>query len=126
MNKAGRIKAAKLYMSVIVTMGAGACLYSILYLPTQRMDLRFLLLAALTLGISSRVSIQIPRFKSDISLGDTLLFLSLMLYGGEAAVLLAAAEGVATSLRICKKPFTILFNAAEMACATLLTSLTLN
>lgn len=121
-----RLTAAKLYMLLIIGLGVAVCAYAVHSLPTGRLDLRFALLAALTLGLSSRITVKIPRFKSDLSVADTLLFLSLLLYGGQATVLLAAAEGLATSLRICKKPFTILFNAAEMACATVVTWITLN
>ncbi|HYP51901.1 MAG TPA: hybrid sensor histidine kinase/response regulator, partial [Pyrinomonadaceae bacterium] len=49
----------------------------------------------------------------------------MMLYGGEAAVLLAAVEGLCSSLRVNRKVSSTVFNAAAMACATFLTASTL-
>ncbi|HYH86725.1 MAG TPA: EAL domain-containing protein, partial [Pyrinomonadaceae bacterium] len=46
----------------------------------------------------------------------------LLLFGGEAATLLAAAEGVCSSLRISRKPLTIFFNAAALAVSTFVTA----
>src|SRR5205085_7186278 len=50
---------------------------------------------------------------------------TMLLYGGEPAILLATADGLFASLRISKKPRTILFNAAVMACSTFATVWTL-
>src|SRR5205085_12054390 len=60
-----------------------------------------------------------------VSVSDTFTFLSMLQFGGEAAVLLAATEGLRTSLRFSKKAITILFTTAVMACSTVLTVLTL-
>jgi signal transduction histidine kinase/ActR/RegA family two-component response regulator len=60
-----------------------------------------------------------------ITVSDTLIFLTLLLYGGAAAVILSALEGVYASLRISRKPVTILFNAAVLALSTFLTATTL-
>src|SRR5258708_6733299 len=71
--------------------------------------------------VSSRVTIRIPQFSSQISVSDTFIFLTLLLYGCEAAVLMAATEAVLSSFRFCRKPSTILFNwgcAAWSACVT--------
>jgi signal transduction histidine kinase/ActR/RegA family two-component response regulator len=57
-----------------------------------------------------------------ITVSDTLIFLTLLLYGGAAAVLLSALEGIYASLRISRKPVTILFNAAVLALSTFLTA----
>jgi diguanylate cyclase (GGDEF)-like protein len=101
-------------------VGALVALWCVHAVDVSRLDLRFLLLAFVTVGVSSRISVKIPRYDSNITLSDTFVFLAIMIYGGEAAVLLAAAEGVSSGLRISKqkKPVTILFNAAVMACST--------
>jgi diguanylate cyclase (GGDEF)-like protein len=52
-------------------------------------------------------------------MADTMIFLIVLLYGGEAGVMVAALEGVTSSLRISKKLNTILFNAAVMAVSLL-------
>jgi signal transduction histidine kinase/ActR/RegA family two-component response regulator len=106
-------------------IAAGACvmLYSALNLPVGRLDLRLVPLVAVTLLVSSRFCIPIPRTTGQISFSDTFIFLTMLLYGGEVAVILGAAENFAAS-RFGKRPFslfTCLFNAAMMACSTLIT-----
>jgi signal transduction histidine kinase/ActR/RegA family two-component response regulator len=111
------------YMWAFITAGAAAVLYSAVNLPVARLDLRLVPLVAFTLLVSSRFCIPIPRTTGQISFSDGFIFLTLLLYGGEVAVLLAAAELFAAS-RLSKKPFRIftsLFNAAMMACSMLLT-----
>ena len=82
------------YMWLIVSLGALACAFSATRLSVERLDPGFLLLTMITLGLGSRLSIQIPRLSSHISVSDTLIFLTMMLYGGDVAVLLAAAEAL--------------------------------
>ncbi|HEX8355039.1 MAG TPA: hypothetical protein VF611_19200, partial [Pyrinomonadaceae bacterium] len=111
------------YMWAFIAAGACVMLYSALRLPVDRLDLRLVPLVAVTLLVSSRFCIPIPRTTGQISFSDTFIFLTLLLYGGEVAVILGAAENFAAS-RFGKRPFTLftcLFNAAMMACATFLT-----
>jgi signal transduction histidine kinase/CheY-like chemotaxis protein len=108
-------------MWAVVALGTGAMAFSAWTLPVARLDLRFLLLGVLVC-ISSHVAVRIPRVSGRITVSDTLIFLTLLLYGGAAAVLLSALEGVYASLRISRKPVTILFNAAVLALSTFLTA----
>src|SRR5215212_11352702 len=108
-------------MWAVVALGSVAVFVSAALLPTARLDLRFLMLAALVC-ISSHVAVRIPRVSGRITVSDTLIFLTLLLYGGAAAVLLSALEGVYASLRISRKPVTILFNAAVLSLSTFLTA----
>ncbi|MDT5121834.1 MAG: hypothetical protein QOC96_1316 [Acidobacteriota bacterium] len=109
----------------LIGVGALACLFSAFHLPIKQLDLRFLLLASVTIGISSRVSVQIPHFTSQISVSDTFIFLTLLLYDGETAILLAAIEALLSSMRFSKKPIIILFNSAVIALSTFLSTWTL-
>jgi len=104
-------------------MGAPVCLFSALRLPFERIDLRFLLLTLMTVIVSSRISIKIPRFDTNITVSDTFIFLAILLYGGEAGILLAATEGLCSGVRISKsrKPVTILFSGGVMALSTFIT-----
>ena len=124
MNK---IRFIKPYMLIVTALGAIVCLYSGFHTPVARLDLRLALLAAVTVVVSSRLCVPIPHTTGQISVSDTFIFLALLLYGGEVAVLLAAAEHFSAS-RFSNKPmsmFTSLFNAAMMACSTFVTVLTL-
>jgi len=117
-----RQRLLKPYLWLIITLGGGACLFSAWHFTAARLDVYYLLLALITIGLSSRITIKIPRTTSEITVSDTFIFLTLLLYGGEAALWLAVAEGVCLSIRTCKKATAILFNSAERACALFLTT----
>ena len=117
-----RERLKKLYMWLTVALGALVLLFSAYNLPLGQLGLPFLLLVLMTIGISSSVAVPIPRVSGGITVSDTFVFLAMLLYGGEAAVLLAAAEGVCSSLRISRRPRTILFNSAVLAWSTFLTA----
>ena len=120
---AGTRKQFDRYRWLVVCVGAAAFAYSIYRLPVERIDLRYLLLAVMTVVTSSRLSVQIPRFDTSVTVSDTFLFLTILLYGGEPAIMLAATEGVCSGLRASKskKPVTVLFSAAVMTCSTFIT-----
>ena len=103
---------------LVLVAGTLVVINAAIRLPVSTLDLRFAILAAITLGITSRIAIHLSRFKSAISVSDTLIFLTLLLYGGEATILLTAAEGIIASSRFCKRKFTVAFNAAVLALAT--------
>ena len=106
-------------------MGAATLLFSAYRFSAEVVDARLLVLVALTLGVTSRVSIPIPGVRAKISVSDTLVFLTLLLYGGEAAIILASAEALISSFFTTKKNSVRLFNAATMAASTFLTVWTL-
>ena len=109
---------ATAYLRLISVLGGAACLLSLHYLPIARLDFRFLLLAALTLLVGSRCSIRIPHVSAHISVSDTFTFLTILLFGGEAAVLVATLDGLFTSLRFSRKLETIIFNGAVVGFST--------
>src|ERR1043165_985969 len=121
MQAESRQRLAAPYMWAVVCLGGAVCFFSFFRLSTLQLDLRFLLLVLITFGIGSRITIQIPRFRSEISISDTFLLLTMMLYGGEAAIFLAAAEAALSSSRFGTKPLTYLFNAAVMSVSTFCT-----
>jgi signal transduction histidine kinase/ActR/RegA family two-component response regulator len=121
----GRQRFVAPYMWGVIAAGATIFLYSLYRLPLVRLDLPFLILALLVVAVSSSVVIKIPLVSGGITVSDTFIFLTMLLYGGEAAVLLAVSDGLCASLRISRKPRTILFNSAAMACSTFITVWTL-
>ncbi len=110
------------YSWAIIITGAAICLYSASRLPITVLNLEFLLLALSTIFITSRLSIQIPRVTSHITVSDTFVFLIMLLYGGEAATLVAAAECIYSAYTISRRPRTLLFNASILAISTFLTA----
>ena len=116
LNETQRV--ATTYQWLIIGLGALLFLSEMPRLPMARIDFRFLLIATLTLVVSSRVAVKIPRVNTSVTISDTFIFLAILLYGGEAAVLLAAGDGLMSGARAGKKVRTILFSAAVMVCST--------
>src|SRR5215208_7350442 len=111
------------YMWTFIGLGAAVMLYVVASLPVGRLNAQLVPLVAFTLFISSRLCVPIPRTTGKISFSDALIFLVMLLYGGEVAVLLGAAE-IFIASRFVRPPisfFTSTFNAAMMGLSTLVT-----
>lgn len=106
------------YRQITVAVGAALLLYSGLHFPVRRLDYGLLLLFLVTIIISSRVSVPIPRVNATVTVSDTFIFVTLLLYGREAAVALAAVEGVCAGLRLSRRGLTVLCNSGALVCAT--------
>src|SRR5690348_15155275 len=113
------------YMWSLVTAGAAIVLASLYSLPFRNLDARFLFLCLMVMA-SSLVAIRIPRVSGRITVADTFVFLTMLLFGGAAAILMSALEGIAATLVISKRPRTILFNSAILATSTFFTVAVLN
>jgi signal transduction histidine kinase/ActR/RegA family two-component response regulator len=116
-----RQRFVKPFMWSVIAAGLAVCLFSAYYLPVAQLDVLFLLLALSTIAVTSGIAIQMPGVNGRITLSETFIFLTMLLYGGEAAILLAAADGIRSSLLISRKPLTISYNAALLAVSTFLT-----
>ncbi|HZG54310.1 MAG TPA: EAL domain-containing protein [Pyrinomonadaceae bacterium] len=109
------------FLRLIPALGAVVCLYCFYRLPYAQIDLRFLLLATATLCFGSRLGIEFSKHKVQITVSDSFIFLTLLLYGTEAAALLAAAEAFCSSFRFAKLWLTRFFNAGLLAISTYVT-----
>lgn len=111
----------QIYVWLVIAAGLAVTLYSGAHVTHEQLDIKFLVIAIATILIGPRLSIRIPQVKAHISVSDTFVFLTILLFGGEVAILLATAEAACASLRIGKKNRTHFFNASVMACATFIT-----
>ena len=125
MQTAYKSRLAKLLILFVTAMGAAACVHSAIYLPVARLDFRFWLLALITVTLGCRLKVQIPRVRSEVTVSETFIFLTMLLFDGEAAVLLAALDAFLTSRRCGLRALHHFFNAAVMACSYFLTALAL-
>lgn len=114
-------KLTRAYMWTTSFAGGLLCFGTACWLDLRIVDLQLGVLALITVFISSRITLKIPHFRSQISVSDTFIFLTLLLYGAEAAILMAATEAALSSFRFSRKPSTVFFN---WACAALSTCLT--
>jgi diguanylate cyclase (GGDEF)-like protein len=109
------------YMWLVVAVGSTIFLYSAHELPDHQLDFRFLLLLLLTIAVSSRIAIKVPRVNTTITVADTFVFLTFLLYGPEPAVVVAAADGFSSGLYLSRRWSTVLFNAGASASAVFTT-----
>ncbi|MDT5295710.1 MAG: hypothetical protein QOJ76_2590, partial [Acidobacteriota bacterium] len=119
-NSTTKQRLSQPYMWAVIALGSIACAFTILRLQPSGLGLRFMLISIVTLAFGSRVYVEIPRVRGQISVSDTFIFLVLLLFGGEAAILLAAADAFCSSLRITKKKLVIAFNSAVYVFSTFL------
>jgi len=105
----------------VVAVGTALVLYSAVTLPAGIVDGYFLLLTLITAVIGSHIAIRIPRINVNITVEDTFVFIALLLYGGQAAVILGALTGICCALRISRKVRTVAFGSGALACAVFAT-----
>src|SRR5262252_1133007 len=115
----------KAYSWTVIGIGAAICMLSAYRLPFAQLGLPFVLLGLVTVVVGSRIMVRFFRFDSCISISDIFVFLALLVFGPEAAILIGSAESLYASRRITKKPRTMAFNTAAMACSTFITALVL-
>jgi diguanylate cyclase (GGDEF)-like protein len=111
-----------IYMWTVVAAGIASCIYAACTLPRGGLDVYFLLLLLTTAVIGSRIAIRIPQINVNITVDDTFVFIALLHYGGEAAVLTGALAGVCAALRISRKVRTVAYGSAALASSVFITA----
>ncbi len=107
------------------------CGWAIFNFPLAKVDATLIVLSVITIFFSSYLKITLPRTKIHITVSDTLVFFSLLAYGGEVAVLLATFESLFTSLNFRREGINIKFktvgiNVAIAAISTFAAAWTVN
>ncbi|HKZ03316.1 MAG TPA: EAL domain-containing protein [Pyrinomonadaceae bacterium] len=102
-------------MQVVSVLGAGAALFSLYLCSVAQLGAPFLLVLLLAFVISSRYSITMPRGRGKISILNIFVVLAMLLFGGNAAVLFAAATALCLSLSKGKDRLIISFEASVSA-----------
>src|ERR1041385_4977169 len=115
----------QVYVWSLMMMGVAITLVSLYQLPFHDLDARFFFLCLMVIA-SSLIAIRIPRVSGRITVADTFIFLGMLMYGGAAAILLSALEGIAVTVIISKKPQVFILNSAILATSTFFTSTVLN
>ena len=116
---------AKPYMLTVIALGTAAAAFTIIRLDLSQFNVRFALLALVTTILGSRIVVRIPRVNSHVSVSDTFVLLSILLFGGDPGIILAAFDGLFISWRTSKKSLTRAFNVSVFVCSTFLTVWTL-
>ena len=116
----------EIFLWLVIAAGAASCVYAAVNFPFNLLDRYFIPLVAGTVLIGSRVAIRIPRINTNITVDDTFVFIALLLYGGETAILVGALAGICGALRISRKFRTVAFASGAIAVAVSVTSLALH
>src|SRR5204863_3151427 len=106
----------------LAVLSGGILLLSLIRLREAQIGWPFLFAAIATLTVASRFSIKIPRVAGEITIADTVIFLTLILYGPEAAIIIAALDGLGSSLHVSRKLRVVIFNMAQMTVSTFITA----
>jgi signal transduction histidine kinase/ActR/RegA family two-component response regulator len=106
------------FMALTGAAGVAVCLSSAWGLRWEKLDWSFAAVALVAIGVGTRAIVKIPRVKGEVTATDTFIFLTMLLYDGEAAILLAVTEALFSSMRITKTWLTVFFNAGLMGCST--------
>ena len=110
------------YMWSVIAAGAATVLHSAVTLPAGIVDGYFLLLTLITAVIGSHIAIRIPRINVNITVDDTFVFIALLIYGSEAAVIIGALAGVCSALRISRKVRTVAYGGGALAFSVFITA----
>lgn len=121
MEVTGKEKYTNTFLWSVIALGTIMCLYTIYTFRLTEISISFLIFSAITVCFGSRIIVQIPRVKGTISLSDTFLFLAILIFGGDAGILLAGADALSSTPRFAKKWKTIAFNVAVFIASTFLT-----
>src|SRR5687768_10870294 len=111
------------YKLSIAIIGGGCFFLALASLKPAVLTWKFAVLLLFTILIAPRMSIALPRSKFILSFSDSMVFLSFLLFGGEAAIIIATAEILSNCLYFKFKGiefprFAILFNVGLVAICT--------
>ena len=107
-----------IYRWTIIALGSIVLIITLFCLKFSELGYSYVIFALITLLFASRIVVKIPRVKGHISVSDTFIFLAILLFGGEAGILLSVLDAVPPSYKHTKTWQTMLFNVATFAVTT--------
>ena len=122
-QRSNKLRFHDYFLSFVPLLGSVVSVFCFIRLDYARLDLRFAILALVTICFGSRLGIEFSKHRIQITVSDSFIFLTLLLYGVETAVLLAAAEAFCSSFRFSKLWRIRLFNASLLAISTFVTGM---
>ena len=111
------------YKLTIIIVGIFCLAWALINLPNEILSFKIVLIVGLTLLITPQMSIQLPRSRFFLSFSDSIVFLAFIIYGGYAAIVLAALEALVTSFYLKRRgtefsEWMISFNVGATAVST--------
>ncbi|MFT3745007.1 MAG: EAL domain-containing protein [Pyrinomonadaceae bacterium] len=115
-------RAINIFIAILTPIAIAAVVWALRGISADQIDSGVITVAALTVFCSCYLRIQLPRVNIHVTISDGLIILSMLLYGGEIALLIAVIETTLASLNILRqgvsiKPKTIVLNSYFAAIA---------
>ena len=121
-------RASWLFISWVSVIGIsifGHAVYQVASLPFSK---DWLLLSIVTIAVASRTDIKIPRISSTVTITDTFIYISVLLYGVPHSIVLAGVDAAICSLHYSNRrkvtPFNVGVTSLSVFLASTLTTLT--
>ena len=108
------------YVGGVSAIGLAVAVQSLAQLFLQSVDYQWAILAALTL-LTGTFTVRIPGIPARLSVSDTFVFASVLLFGPAAGTITALLDALIISLRLrhhTREPFRVIFNVSAVALAT--------
>src|SRR5215470_11538444 len=100
------------FMDLVSAAGLSVFFYAVYVVATGEPTLDWILLGLVTTLVVGRTTIRIPKTESTVTLDDTFIYISVLLYGVWPSVLLAGLNAILCSLRYSNRRTIARFNAA--------------
>jgi len=102
-----RDRSLNLFLLALSPLAIGTVVWAIAGVSLGRLDSGFLTLSVLTIFCSIYLRIQLPRVNIHLTISDGLIILAMLIYGGQAALLLAVVETALASVNLIRQGVTI-------------------
>jgi len=113
-------KLGQAYVLGVSAIGLAIAAHSLGQLFLQQVDPQWLILAALTL-LTGAFTVRIPGIPAHLSVSDTFVLVSVLLFGPAAGTIIALLDALIISLRVgqhAREPFRVIFNVSAVALST--------
>src|ERR1044071_8408088 len=114
-SKGNDSPASKLFINIVSLVGLCVFAYALYNVATSHFNVEWLLLGLVTVLVVARTDIQIPKISSTVTLEDTFIYISVLLYGVGPSVVLAGVNAAVCSLHYPNRRKVIPFNAGVMS-----------
>ena len=106
---------SKRFIDLVSVTGLSVFFYGVYVVVTGKTSTDWMLLCLVTTLVVGRTSIKIPKTESTVTLDDTFIYISVLLYGVWPSVVLAGVNALACSLFYSNRRKIIPFNTAAMS-----------
>ena len=90
---------------IVISAGVACVALAVVTLSIKTFTPGFFAILAFSTIVGPRMTLTLPRSRFAISFSDAAVFLTFLLYGGPAAILMAALESIANCLHLRSKDF---------------------